>query len=293
MGPQKGFCFFLNRSSEAPFKILRTLDSKFQRIIVSDLDDGLDFLAQQKTLSPRILIDIASERAAPFWVEESARLCLKGRLDGLVTGPMSKTLIIDSGLKDMGHTNILARVAKVKNVRMGFIGDHFNVVLATGHLPLKKVTTELTVDVLKKTVLHSHHLVRALGIKHRPLALLGLNPHAGENGLIGQEERLIFKKVLRWAHNSGIALQGPLVPDAAFLKGNWKKYSCYIACYHDQGLIPFKMIHGQDSGCHLTLGLPFVRTSVDHGTAKDIFGLGKANPLSMTSALKFCMKLVK
>ncbi len=292
MGPKKGFHFFLHRSNTAKISDLKKLDSKFQRVVVSDIYDGLDFLSQTKTFSAKMLIDIASSEEPPFWVEDSAKLCTKKVLDGIVTGPMSKTLIIESGLKDMGHTDILARISKSKNVRMGFIGDRFNVVLATGHLSLKQASSALSFDVLRNSILQAHYLASTLK-NFRPLGLIGLNPHAGEMGLLGQEERVLFKKVLKWAYREGIPIEGPLVPDVAFLRTNWKKYSCYIAAYHDQGLIPFKMIHGQDSGCHLSLGLPFVRTSVDHGTAKDIFGQNKANPLSMTSALEFCMKLIK
>ncbi len=292
LGPQKGFCFFLHRSNSLKMNLLKRLDTKFQRIVVSDVDDGLDFLSQVGKIPAKILIDIASHEKPPFWVEDSAQLCQQKILDGLVTGPMSKTLIMNCGFRDMGHTDILARISKTNKVRMGFIGDKFNVVLATGHLPLKKASLALTFDVLKTSILQAHNLAGTLK-NSRPLGLIGLNPHAGESGLIGQEEQVLFKKVLSWAQRTGIPVAGPLVPDAAFLQENWKKFSCYIAAYHDQGLIPFKMIHGQDSGCHVSLGLPFIRTSVDHGTAKDIFGQNKANPLSMTLALKFCMKLIK
>lgn len=292
IGPQSNYCFFLHRSPSAKAHELKKLDSKFQRIVVSDIYDGLDFLSLGKNFSSKALIDISSHEAPPFWVEDSAKLCHKKILNGIVTGPMSKTLIRDCGLKDMGHTDILARVSSSKSVRMGFIGDKFNVVLATGHLPLKKASSALTLNVLKDSILQAHSLAARLK-NFRPLGLVGLNPHAGESGLIGQEEKVLFTKVLKWARHAGIPVDGPLVPDAAFLQNNWKKYSCYVAAYHDQGLIPFKMIHGQDSGCHLSLGLPFIRTSVDHGTAKDIFGQNKANPVSMTSALEFCMKLIK
>lgn len=292
LGPQKGLCFFLHRSDTAKSNLLKKLDTQYQRVVVSDIFDGLDFLSQGKKIPAKILIDIASHEKPPFWVEDSAQLCQQKLIDGMVTGPMSKTLIMDCGLKDMGHTDILARISKIKKVRMGFIGDKFNVVLATGHLPLKKASSALTFDVLKTSILQAQGL--SLTLKNRrPLGLIGLNPHAGERGLIGLEEQVLFKKVLSWAERAGIPIVGPLVPDAAFLQENWKKFSCYIAAYHDQGLIPFKMIHGQDSGCHLSLGLPFVRTSVDHGTAKNIFGQNKANPHSMTSALEFCMKLIK
>jgi 4-hydroxythreonine-4-phosphate dehydrogenase len=123
-----------------------------------------------------------------------------------------------------------------------------------------------------------------------PIGLLGLNPHAGDSGLIGQEEQTVISKAMKQLFELGIPVVGPLVPDAAFQKENWGKYSTFVACYHDQGLIPFKSIHGFDSGVHLTLGLSLKRTSVDHGTAKDIFGKNKANPGSMVSALRWAIK---
>jgi 4-hydroxy-L-threonine phosphate dehydrogenase PdxA len=116
--------------------------------------------------------------------------------------------------------------------------------------------------------------------------LLGLNPHAGEKGIIGSEEGQVFSHALSSVRAAGMKVFGPLSPDAAFMKENWKQYSLYVCCYHDQGLIPFKMIHGQDDGVHVTVGLPFIRTSVDHGTAKDIFGKNRANPQSMLAAIK-------
>ena len=113
---------------------------------------------------------------------------------------------------------------------------------------------------------------------------MGLNPHAGEKGIIGNCEADLFRKLPS-------AFSGPLVPDAAFLKKNWKTYSLYLCLYHDQGLIPFKLVHGQDSGVHITLGLPFLRTSVDHGTAEDIFNKNVANHASMLEAIQLNLQL--
>jgi len=120
---------------------------------------------------------------------------------------------------------------------------------------------------------------------------LGLNPHAGDSGLIGSFDDLVLKPILDRLRQEGFLIEGPLVPDVAFLKTNWKKYLAYVACYHDQGLIPFKMIHGFESGVHLTLGLPFIRTSVDHGTAKDLFDLDHADDRSMREAIKAALEL--
>ncbi len=290
-GPKKSIVFFLNRSVSAPPRQLKRLEKKFKRVVVGSIQEGLNFLKSSSVKN--LLIDIARTDAPPFWVQETAVLCTKKLLHGLVTGPMSKTLIRDSGLGDLGHTEILARVAGVRDVYMGFMGDKFNVVLATGHVAHRLVSDRLTLENLKAAILQAHQFSTLLNASKKPIGFVGLNPHAGERGLIGNEENSVISTAIDWAQKQNIKLDGPLVPDAAFFPENWRKYSCYLACYHDQGLIPFKMVHGQDSGCHISLGLPFIRTSVDHGTAKDIFGKNKANPKSMTYALNFCMQLVR
>ena len=163
--------------------------------------------------------------------------------------------------------------------------------LATGHQPLQTAVAEFNREALLEALKAAAQMRGLLKTSRRrkPLALVGLNPHAGEDGLIGREE-VWFREVMK---ASRLPVEGPLVPDAAFLPQNWDKYSVYVCPYHDQGLIPFKMIHGFQSGVHLTLGLPFVRTSVDHGTAKDLFGKGKANPGSMLEALRAAIHLSK
>jgi 4-hydroxythreonine-4-phosphate dehydrogenase len=178
---------------------------------------------------------------------------------------------------------------------MGFIGKYFSVVIATAHIPLSHVAAKINFKFLSDALLNTNSLRKLLptAIKKRPIAVLGLNPHSGEESLMGNEEASIFPNLLQFARENKIPMHGPIVPDAAFLKKNWSRYSVFLALYHDQGLIPFKTIHGQDSGVHITLGIPFIRTSVDHGTAKDIFGKNKANHRSMTEALEWAIKLSK
>jgi 4-hydroxythreonine-4-phosphate dehydrogenase len=208
----------------------------------------------------------------------------------LVTGPLSKTLIKSAGYKAIGHTEILSQVSNVKNLYMGFVGKFFNVILMTGHIPLQSVSNELKKLDWENVLLIAHRFSKGLPLAKKPMALVALNPHAGEKGMISAgEDDFLKAKMKILAENQ---IQGPLVPDAAFLKANWKRYSVYLCCYHDQGLIPFKAIHGQDSGVHVTLGLPFVRTSVDHGTAKEIYGQNKANPNSMKEALALAKRLL-
>jgi 4-hydroxythreonine-4-phosphate dehydrogenase len=218
-----------------------------------------------------------------------------GHIDGIATAPLSKTEIIDCGFSDIGHTEILKRVANIEDTHMAFVGSKFNVVLATGHASVSKAITQLDERRLLSAISAANQLIPLLPsrkTKHT-IALLGLNPHAGEGGLIGHEEVEYFDKALKKANKMDISIEGPLVPDAAFLEENWKKYSAFVCPLHDQGLIPFKMIHARSGGVHITLGLPFIRTSVDHGTAKNIFGKNIADPSSMLEAIKWAIRLAR
>lgn len=235
------------------------------------------------------LIDLSLASSPVEWFEEAVSFCLRHPDAGVVTGPLSKTAIQKSGRVDVGHTEILARLCGC-HVLQGYLGTKFHVLLATAHTPVKNVSLQLTHEALERALLAAKQL-RALlpgAAADRPIGLLGLNPHAGEGGLIGDEEGAWPELVRRHLPS----VQGPLVPDAAFRRENWRKYSVYVACYHDQGLIPFKMIHGSAAGAQVSLGIPFVRTSVDHGTAKDLFGLNKADSGSMLDAIKWCRRLM-
>jgi 4-hydroxythreonine-4-phosphate dehydrogenase len=289
LGPQKGIQFLLWREDSLyASKEIKKLDKKFKRITVESLAEALK-------IEGNYLIDIASDLSPAHWVEESAKACMKDQLQGMATAPLSKVTIKKAGFKDLGHTDILKRVSGAKKVHMGFIGDKFAVVLATGHIPITQITKHLSFSSLAEAILHADEMRKLLPAakKNKPIGVLGLNPHAGEQGLIGKEELLLFPELAAWAKEKKIPLQGPLVPDAAFFPQNWNKYSVYVALYHDQGLIPFKMAHGQDSGVHMTLGIPFIRTSVDHGTATDIFGKNKANPSSMSDAIRWAVKFAR
>ncbi len=288
LGPQKNTQIILWRDENADPKYIKLLDKKWNRITVDSIEEAL------KIEGP-YFVDIESDLAPAAWVEISAKACLANKVQAIATAPLSKTSIKAAGFKDLGHTDILKRISKAKNVNMGFVGDKFNVVLATGHSSIAEVPKKLNFKTVASSLWNANELRKKLPAnqKKKPIALLGLNPHAGEEGLIGKEELKLFPQLLAFAQANKIPVSGPLVPDAAFLKSNWDKYSIYLTLYHDQGLIPFKMIHGQDSGVHITLGIPFVRTSVDHGTAKDIFGKNKANPSSMMDSIQWAIKLAR
>jgi 4-hydroxythreonine-4-phosphate dehydrogenase len=181
---------------------------------------------------------------------------------------------------------------------MTFIGDKFNVMLATGHIPLSQLSSKFSASNLEEAIRAAGGFVRLLRklekrkTPTKPIGVLGLNPHAGDTGIIGTEDDSIVKPTLNRFGDSDILLEGPLVPDSAFTPPSWSKYSLYLALYHDQGLIPFKTVHGQN-GVHLTWGLPFIRTSVDHGTAFDIAGKDKADATSMRLAVEWAIRLAR
>ena len=279
LGPQRDAQFTVLRSIGGPtpnygrFRVrkLRTLDR-----------------AAQASFHPEILNEVSQRSSAADWVEEAARACSDQRFSAMVTAPLSKTSIIEAGFRDLGHTEILARISGRKNLFMGFVGAKFGVLLGGGHESLSQAAKNFTPQRLKHALRAAEELRAILPPirRRRPMALVGMNPHAGEGGLIGREER--------WMKTfCGPDLEGPLVPDAAFLPKMWKRFSVYITPYHDQGLIPFKLVHGFKGGVHLTLGLPFVRTSVDHGTAKELFGLNQADGGSMLDALKTAILLAR
>lgn len=261
----------------------------FKSIQVADLKAGL-----AQPFDPKKVIEILSPLPPPLWVEGAAQACMTGDLQALVTAPLSKTSIVEAGLKDIGHTEILQRISGRPDLFMGFIGNKFNVLLGTGHKPLVEAIQSLNLHHLAKVFQATRLFIKALPAKRRrlPAALVGVNPHAGESGLIGREEGWI-RGLIEDQRSRGLRIAGPLVPDAAFLPRNWPLFSTYICLYHDQGLIPFKMVHGFSNGVHLTLGLPFVRTSVDHGTAKDLFGKNKAKFGSMRDAIVTAIRLHK
>lgn len=290
LGPKSQFHFVLFRSTRAQAADLGRLDQKFQRKTFANITEAL----KHSLTSRNQIYDIAADTSPAAWVETAARFCKTGAFHAMSTGPLSKTAIREAGLKDMGHTGILKRVAGTKQVYMGFYGTQFSVVLATGHVPVNGISESLTKERLKGAILAGRTLEPLLkkGLLGKPVGLLGLNPHAGEQGLIGQEEASIHSSVIRELEQQ-IPVAGPLVPDAAFSQESWNKFRYYVANYHDQGLIPFKMVHGPLGGVHLTLGLPFLRTSVDHGTAKDIFGRNRANAKSMMAAIEAALFLVK
>jgi 4-hydroxythreonine-4-phosphate dehydrogenase len=224
--------------------------------------------------------------AAYAAIIEAVRLVQAGDAAGLVTAPINKAHVVAAGHDFPGHTELLARLAGGVPVRMMMAGPRLRVVLVTTHLRLADVPRCLSrTAVLETITITARSLRDRFGIAVPRLAVAGLNPHAGEHGLFGDEESRIILPAVRAARRRGITVTDPLAADGLFAQAADGVYDAIICMYHDQGLAPFKLLHFAD-GVNVTLGLPFVRTSPDHGTAFDIAGTGRADPRSMIAAMQ-------
>ena len=231
------------------------------------------------------LIQIKSKKGPGEWLLSAGKKALNQEISALITGPVNKNQL--KKYKAVGQTDLLKKQAQTPNIFMCFRGKFFNVILLTDHVPFKKVKIDKQrlSNLLKLALLNRKALLPSL--QKKPLGVLGLNPHAGEKGLLGSEEEKTLKPLLKkWKE-----VEGPLSPDSAFLKKNWRKYSFFIALYHDQGLIPFKMIHNH-KGFAQSLGLPFLRLGVDHGTGLDLKNKEISHE-SLLSALKESLRLIR
>jgi 4-hydroxythreonine-4-phosphate dehydrogenase len=220
----------------------------------------------------------------------AADACLHGLCDGLVTGPVHKATINAGGIAYTGTTELLARHAG-RAVVMMLANDIVRVALATTHLPLRAVADAITQDGLARTLRIVHDALRAdFGIDAPRIAVLGLNPHAGEAGHLGHEELDVIAPVLGRLRAEGMDLRGPLPADTAFLPAHLREVDAVVAMYHDQGL-PVLKYSGFEQAVNLTLGLPYPRVAVDHGTALDIAGTGRADPSSLAAAVATCARM--
>ena len=215
--------------------------------------------------------------------------CLKNEFKGLITGPINKELINQSGFEFSGHTEFLADIANVKKVVMLLMNKKLKIALLTTHIPLSEVPSKISKKNLENTIsIISDEFENTWKIKNPSICLLGLNPHAGEGGYIGHEEEEILKP---FVNSSPKNVFGPISADTAFIEENINKYDVFLAMYHDQGLPVIKSM-GFGNTLNVTLGLPFIRISVDHGTAYEIAGKNKADFSSMDEALKTSVSLL-
>ena len=235
-----------------------------------------------------------SGRASLEYIDEAIKLLRSGKADALVTAPVSKSSIRSAGFPGFhGHTEYLADKFKVRRFAMFFVGKDMKVALVTRHISLRRVPKVLNSEMIYNTIaLTDKYLKEYFRIRAPRIAVCGLNPHAGEKGAFGTEEEKVIIPAIKKASKSIRNICGPLPADIVFYEALKKRYDAVIAMYHDQGLAPFKMLYF-NSGVNLTLGLPFIRTSPDHGTAFDIAGKGIADPASMIEAIVLACNLAK
>jgi 4-hydroxythreonine-4-phosphate dehydrogenase len=236
-------------------------------------------------------VSATAGKASVEYVEKAIELALHGKVDAIVTCPISKEAIHKAGYKYQGHTEILAARTKTKNYAMLFVAKPFWVMLVTIHIPLKDVSRSLKKSEVLRIIKLAHATLLKAGIKQPRIGVAGLNPHAGENGILGKEEIKIITPAVAVAKKAGINATGPISPDAIFNQARDGKFDLVVAMYHDQGLIPLKLL-SFGKAVNVTAGLPFVRTSVDHGTGFDIAGKNLARPDSLIEAIKVAVQLV-
>jgi 4-hydroxythreonine-4-phosphate dehydrogenase len=240
----------------------------------------------------------AAARAAIAWLREGAERCLRGELDALVTAPVNKEAIVRAGHKKfVGQTEFLSDLAKARRTAMMLLGtdEHgrlLRVALATIHISIKSVPRKLTAEKIMLAIELAAQACRDLGLPRAKIAVCGLNPHAGEGGEFGDEEIKTITPTVLAAKKRGLDVVGPLSGDTVFYYALRGDFDAVLAMYHDQGLAPLKAV-AFDTGVNWTLGLPFIRTSPDHGTAYDIAGKGIANPSSMIAAIRLAKQLAK
>jgi 4-hydroxythreonine-4-phosphate dehydrogenase len=235
----------------------------------------------------------AAGHATFRYIQVAAKLALMGLADAITTAPISKHILIDAGYNYPGHTELLAELSSTRECRMMLVGRQLRVVPVTGHVPFTKVPRALTVENIHSTIVLTHRsLMDDFGMRKPRIAVAALNPHGGEAGIFGDEEIKVIQPAVRAAVKRNIDVRGPFPADSLFHHAAAGDYDAVICMYHDQGLIPLKL-HHFFGGVALTLGPPFVRTSVDHGTAYDIAGKGKADATSMREAILLAARLAR
>jgi 4-hydroxythreonine-4-phosphate dehydrogenase len=236
------------------------------------------------------VLSAESGRAAYDAICDAVRDAQSGTVAAIATAPVNKLAFARAGLPWKGHTDLLGHLTRSPSVAMMFWSEPLKVVLATVHIPLADVPRTITADLLREIIDLTARELPRFGVLSPRLALAGLNPHAGESGLLGEEDDRVLKPAVEAARGRGIDISGPYPGDTVFVRASRGEFDVVIACYHDQGLIPVKLLAFGES-VNVTLGLPIIRTSVDHGTAFDIAGKGVADPSSMIAATLLAARL--
>ena len=227
------------------------------------------------------------------FVDQGTNAAIHKEIDAFVTGPIHKTSWKFAGCKFPGHTEKIAEACKSKRFTMAFVGGGIRVALASTHLGIFELRNQFKIGKVFQPIDLLHDALKNwFGIEHPRIAVAGLNPHAGENGLFGDEEARVIEPAMVMAGNAGIQVEGPFPADTLFLPKNRNRYDGFVCMYHDQGLIPIKML-AFDTAVNVTLGLPIIRTSVDHGPAFDIAGTNQADAGSMKEAIRMAIEMTK
>jgi 4-hydroxythreonine-4-phosphate dehydrogenase len=237
-------------------------------------------------------VSAAAGRAAYDAIVAAVQDASARRLDAIATAPINKEAFAAAGLPWRGHTDLLAHLTGSRRAVMMFYADTLRVILATVHIPLRDVAGTLTQDVMEATIDVAAAELPRFGFAAPRLAVAGLNPHAGEHGLLGTEENTVLEPAIAACRSRGIDVTGPFPADTIFIRAMRGEFDAVVACYHDQGLIPVKLA-AFGRAVNVTLGLPIIRTSVDHGTAFDIAGRGLADPSSMIEAVRLAARLAR
>ncbi|HLO18777.1 MAG TPA: 4-hydroxythreonine-4-phosphate dehydrogenase PdxA, partial [Anaerolineales bacterium] len=237
-------------------------------------------------------LDAQAGKAAFDYIRTGIELALQKRIRAMVTAPINKEALRLAGFNYPGHTEILADFSGTTDFAMMLMNNDLRVILVTIHVSLREALEQVTLERELMTIRLAHLAMTQLGIAQPRIAVAGLNPHAGEHGLFGLEDETIIKPAIRQAQAEGIEVSGPWPGDTVFMNARQGRFDIVVAQYHDQGLIPVKYL-GVDEGVNITVGLPFVRTSVDHGTAFDIAGTGKASHASLRVAVEQAAMLTK
>jgi len=229
-------------------------------------------------------------RAVVKYITKAVELALNKEVDGIVTAPISKESLSMAGYAWPGHTELLAELTGARDFAMMFVSRKLKVILCTIHIPLKDVPQRITKSGVAGTIRLGIKGCEMMGTKSPKIAVAGLNPHAGESGVIGKEESRSIIPAIKAVKKDGCNISGPYPPDVVFHKAYNGEFDMVVCMYHDQGLIPFKML-AFDTGVNMTVGLPIIRTSPDHGTAFDIAWQDRAEPTSMIEAIKLAVKM--
>jgi 4-phospho-D-threonate 3-dehydrogenase / 4-phospho-D-erythronate 3-dehydrogenase len=263
----------------------------------------LDLANVDMTTLPRAEVSAAAGRAAYEYIERAVTLAMSGEIDAIVTAPINKEALAAAGFPHSGHTEILAALSGTRDFAMLLLGQELRVIYVTTHVSLRRVPDLVTRERVLRTIRLAQQTLVGLGLAGGRIAVAGLNPHAGEEGLFGDEEQREIIPAIEAARAEGLPVVGPLPADTLFSRARGGEFDIVVAMYHDQGHIPVKTLGFEYddrtkrwtglSGVNVTVGLPFLRVSVDHGTAFDRAWKGTANPESMIEALEVAVRMLR